>query len=196
MCDVVEPIEVEVIRSPRRTLSLQIREDLRVIARVPERMTDREVQRFLEEKRGWIEYHLGKARARKGREEPPLTPEELGALAQAAREDLPRRVARYAPIVGVTVGKITIRAQKSRWGSCSAKGNLNFNCLLMLCPEQVRDYVVVHELCHRLELNHSPAFWAQVERVMPAYKEATTWLKEQGGQIIRRLRSSPPPAKD
>ncbi len=196
MCDVVEPIEVEVIRSPRRTLSLQIREDLRVIARVPERMTDREVQRFLEEKRGWIEYHLGKARARKGREEPPLTPEELGALAQAAREDLPRRVARYAPIVGVTVGKITIRAQKSRWGSCSAKGNLNFNCLLMLCPEQVRDYVVVHELCHRLELNHSPAFWAQVERVMPAYKEATAWLKEQGGQIIRRLRSSPPPAKD
>ena len=178
MGDVVEPIEVEVIRSPRRTLSLQIREDLRVIARVPERMTDREVQRFLEEKRGWIEYHLGKARARKEQEEPPLTPEELGALAQAAREDLPRRVARYAPIVGVTVGKITIRAEKSRWGSCSAKGNLNFNCLLMLCPEQVRDYVVVHELAHIAHKNHGPQFWALVERYLPDYRARRAMLRE------------------
>lgn len=184
----MEPIEVEVIHSARRTLSIQIREDLRVVVRVPERMTDREVGRFLVEKRDWIEGHLAAARERRSRAAPPLTPEERQAMVRAAREDLPRRVARYAPIVGVTVGNITIRAQKTRWGSCSAKGNLNFNCMLMCCPAQVRDYVVVHELCHRLEMNHAPAFWKQVERVMPDYREAAAWLKAQGGELIGRLR--------
>lgn len=101
--------------------------------------------------------------------------------------DIPRRVEKYAPLVGVRVGRITIRNQVSRWGSCSAQGNLNFNCLLMLCPEEVRDYVVVHELCHRKQLNHSPAFWAEVERVLPGYKEQYRWLKENGSRLIRRL---------
>ena len=77
--------------------------------------------------------------------------------------------------------------QRTRWGSCSSKGNLNFNCLLMLCPEDVRDYVVVHELCHRKELNHSPRFWAEVAKVLPGYAVQRKWLKESGGTIIRRL---------
>ena len=113
--------------------------------------------------------------------------EEIRRLADAAMLDLPQRVRRYAPIVGVTVGRITIRNQKTRWGSCSAKGNLNFNCLLMLCPEEVRDYVVVHELCHRRELNHSPRFWAEVARIMPDYAARRKWLKTQGQSLIRRL---------
>ena len=96
-------------------------------------------------------------------------------------------LARFAALVGVTYGRITIRAQKSRWGSCSGKGNLNFNCLLMLCSEDVRDYVVVHELCHRKELNHSPRFWAEVEKVLPGYKVQRKWLKDNGGGLIRRL---------
>ena len=92
------------------------------------------------------------------------------------------------PLVGATVGKVTIRNQKTRWGSCSAKGNLNFNCLLMLCPEDVRDYVVVHELCHRKEMNHSARFWTEVERVLPDYRTRRKWLKEFGCEIIGRLR--------
>ena len=83
---------------------------------------------------------------------------------------------------------ITIRNQKTRWGSCSSKGNLNFNCLLMLTPPEVIDYVVVHELCHRKEMNHSGAFWAEVEKVLPDYKEQVKWLKENGGQIIGRMK--------
>ena len=67
------------------------------------------------------------------------------------------------------------------------KGNLNFNCLLMLCPEEVQDYVVVHELCHRLEMNHSPAFWEQVERVLPDYQKSREWLKEHEKELIGRL---------
>ena len=86
--------------------------------------------------------------------------------------------------VGVTYGRITIRNQRTRWGSCSAKGNLNFNCLLMKAPPEVLDYVVVHELCHRLEMNHSPRFWAQVERVLPDYKVSRKWLREHGNELM------------
>lgn len=88
-------------------------------------------------------------------------------------------------MVGVTYGRITIRNQKTRWASCSGKGNLNFNCLLILTPREIIDYVIVHELCHRKEMNHSKAFWSEVESVRPNYKESISWLKEEGSQIIR-----------
>ena len=100
---------------------------------------------------------------------------------------IPQRTAYYAPLVKVSYGRITIRNQKSRWGSCSSKGNLNFNCLLMLMPPEVIDYVVVHELCHRLEMNHSERFWKEVERVLPDYKLRKKWLRENGDRIMRRM---------
>ena len=87
----------------------------------------------------------------------------------------------------MTYGRITIRNQRSRWGSCSSQGNLNFNCLLMLSPPEVIDYVVAHELCHRKEMNHSPKFWAEVERVMPDYKQRQKWLKDNGTAIMTRI---------
>ena len=105
----------------------------------------------------------------------------------SAREDIPRRVAQFTPQVGVSVGRITIRCQHTRWGSCSSKENLNFNCLLMLCPEWVRDYVVIHELCHRCEMNHSPRFWALVAANCPDYNAARLWLKTQGRAIMERV---------
>mgnify|MGYP002928562370 FL=1 len=179
--------QLEIIRSKRRTIAIEVKKDLRIVVRVPLEMKDNDIQRFVMEKQRWIEKHLQIVKKRNEEKETPFTVEEIHALADAALKDLLQRVAKYAPIVGVTVGRITIRNQRSRWGSCSAKGNLNFNCLLMLCPEEVRDYVVVHELCHRKELNHSPAFWSLVECVLPGYKEQYHWLKENGSKIIRRL---------
>ena len=179
--------QLEIIRSKRRTIAIEIKKDLRIVVRVPLEMKDNDIQRFVMEKQRWIEKHLQIVKKRNEEKETPFTVEEIHALADAALKDLTQRVAKHAPIVGVTVGRITIRNQRSRWGSCSAKGNLNFNCLLMLCPEEVRDYVVVHELCHRKELNHSPAFWSLVECVLPGYKEQYHWLKENGSKIIRRL---------
>ena len=177
--------DMEIIRSRRRTLGLEITRDVRVVVRAPFGVSEEEIRQFVGSKQGWLEKHLTDfARAEPL---PPLTQEETRALAEAALADIPRRVEKYAPMVGVRVGRITIRNQVSRWGSCSSQGNLNFNCLLMLCPEEVRDYVVVHELCHRKQLNHSPAFWAEVERVLPGYKEQYRWLKENGSRLIRRL---------
>ena len=97
---------------------------------------------------------------------------------------IPQRVAYYAGIVGVTYGRITIRSQKTRWGSCSSGGNLNFNCRLMKAPTSVLDYVIVHELCHRLEMNHSSRFWALVEQVMPDYRVHRKWLREHGSSLF------------
>lgn len=177
---------VELIRSHRRTVSIEITGDLRVLVRAPIQMGDSDISRFLTEKSVWIEKHLAQMRARRDKLGPPMTKAELGRLAEAAAVDLTERVKRYASTLGVTVGRVTIRRQKTRWGSCSSKGNLNLNCLLMLCPPEVRDYVVVHELCHRKHMNHSPAFWAEVGRHMPDYDRRRKWLKEYGAGIMER----------
>ena len=120
--------------------------------------------------------------------QPPLSETELEQLKRQARQDMTARVQRYASLMGLEYGRIAIRAQKSRWGSCSGKKNLNFNCLLMLCPEPVRDYVAVHELCHLREMNHSPRFWALVESYCPDYRRCRKWLKENGTAIIGRIK--------
>ena len=177
----------ELIRSNRKNIALQIKSDGLIIVRAPLRMAAKDIQRFVDSKAAWIEKHLAIIQQRQQPVGSAFTLEQLQQLADAAKQDIPRRVAHLAAFVGVTYGRITIRAQKSRWGSCSSKGNLKFNCLLMLCPEEVRDYVVVHELCHRKELNHSPRFWAEVEKVLPGYRVQRKWLKDNGGTIIKRL---------
>ena len=103
------------------------------------------------------------------------------------RKVIPARVAEWARQTGVTYGRVTVKKQKTLWGSCSAKGNLNFNCLLLRCPEDVMDYVIVHELCHRRELNHSPRFWAEVERILPEYRKPLKWLRTEGQALISRM---------
>ena len=113
--------------------------------------------------------------------------EEIRDLASRALEVIPERVAFYAPRIGVTYGRITIRNQKSKWGSCSSKGNLNFNCLLMLTPPEVLDSIVVHELCHRKEMNHSERFYEEVLKVFPDYWKWHKWLKENGPVLMSRM---------
>jgi hypothetical protein len=179
-------VEYELIRSDRKTVGLQIR-DGRLIVRAPRRMSRQAVEAILAEKRSWIENHLRKAREQLMNEAPKLSSSELYSLAQKALDVIPERVKHYAALVGVDYGRVTIRAQKTRWGSCSTKGNLNFNCLLMLAPPETLDAVVVHELCHRKVMDHSPAFYAEVLRVMPDYYERDRWLKENGSQLLRRL---------
>ncbi len=174
---------VQIIRSRRKTLSLQITPGGAVILRCPLGMSDREALAFAAQKQHWIQAHL----AALPPAEPALTPEALKRLAREASEDLSRRTETFARQMGLSYGRITIRAQRSRWGSCSGKGNLNFNCLLMLAPAEVRDYVVVHELCHLRQRNHAPAFWAEVAAVLPGYRCQAQWLKENGTGLLARL---------
>ena len=181
-----QPWTVQVIRCRRKTVGIRITDEGEIIVRAPLRIPDAEIRRILESKRAWIAKGLEKVGARE--QAPKLSGEEINRLADQALVKIPPRVAAWARRAGVTDGRITIRNQRSRWGSCSSKGNLNFNCLLMLCPEEVQDYVIVHELCHRKELNHSPRFWAEVERLLPDYKKPLKWLKTEGQAIIARMR--------
>ena len=183
--------DIRVIRGRRKTISIRIDEDLGITVRAPLQMKDAAIRAFIEERSEWIEKHLEKMRQRQEELRPKpeelLTLEELRALADDAVSYIPGRVSFYAQEIGVTYTGITIRNQKSRWGSCSSAGNLNFNCLLMLTPPEVIDYVVVHELCHRLQMNHSRCFWAEVERILPDYKKRRKWLKDNGEKIMRRM---------
>ena len=175
---------VEVIRSDRRSLSLELRADGTVLVRAPRRMSTLRIRAFVAAQRDWIEKQRQKQAARPAVEK--LTEEELAALKKEAKKRFAARAAFYAPQVGVRFGRIAVRCQKTKWGSCSAKGNLNFNCLLLLAPPEVLDYVVVHELCHRLEMNHSARFWQNVERVLPDYRSSRTWLKKNGDALMAR----------
>lgn len=178
-------IPYRVIRSSRRTISVQITLSGEVLVRCPKRMSNGDIRRFVKSKSGWIEKHLEKQTA--AARLPAFSDGQLQALASQARQTVPERVAYFAPLVGVTYGRIAIRSQHTLWGSCSGKGNLNFNCLLMLTPPEILDYVVVHELCHRKEMNHSARFWAEVGRVLPDFENQRKWLRENGTALISRL---------
>ena len=182
-------MEVEVVYSNRKSIAIQIKPNGTVVLRAPYGVPKKEINRILEEKRSWIEEHLQEVvkHQEQQRAVPELSKEEIDELADKALKYIPERVKYFAPIVGVNYSRITIRNQKTRWGSCSTKGGLNFNCLLMLMPPEVIDYVVVHELCHRKEMNHSPAFWAEVEKVLPDYKVAKKWLKDNGAELMSRM---------
>lgn len=178
-----------IIRSERKTLSLEITPKGELVARAPRRMPEAEIRRFVELKSNWIEKHLKKQAAWQTvvKTEGRFTIEEIRRMADLAIKIIPDKVSYYANQMNVSYGRITIRNQKTRWGSCSSKGNLSFNCLLMLTPPEVVDYVVVHELCHRMEMNHSEKFWEQVERVIPDYKVHRKWLKDHGGELMMRM---------
>ncbi len=178
-------MEYEVIRSRRKTLSVQIRQG-KITVRAPLRTPDGEIRRFLEKHRAWLEKHMARAQAleREKASVRRLTEAELEGLKKQARKVLPERAAYWAPLIGVKYGRISVRCQRTRWGSCSAKGNLNFNCLLMLAPAGVIDSIVVHELCHLKEMNHSARFYAEVLRVFPEYEQHRKWLKEHGETLL------------
>ncbi len=188
-------ITYTVIRSDRKTVGIQIHPGGKVIVRAPRKLPQRAIQELVKEKEAWILAHL---EAQKRREEAAeaerdtaggsmLSAEQLQELADQAVKVIPERVRLYAPQVGVTYGRITIRNQRTRWGSCSSKGNLNFNCLLMLAPMEVLDSVVVHELCHRKEMNHSKRFYEEVYRVFPEYDKWNQWLKQHGQELMSRM---------
>ena len=185
---VLKIMEYTLIRSRRKTVSVEVRGE-KITVRAPNRATKREADAFVEKHKDWISRQIEKQRALKEQAETAgkLSRQEIDELYKKAAEYIPERVKHYAGLLGVEYGRITVRCQKTRWGSCSTKRNLNFNCLLMLAPPEVIDSVVVHEVCHLREMNHSKRFYALVLSLCPDYYERDRWLKDNGKALLSRL---------
>ena len=165
------------IRSRRKTIAIQIDREGQVSVRTPYGITKRQVEEFLDEKKDWILQTRQRVEKRKT-EQISISEEVRREGIERAKRIFPERTAYFAKRMGVDYGRIPIREQKTRWGSCSSKGNLNFNWKLVLLAPELLDYVVVHELAHRREMNHSKNFWKIVEAELPDYRERRRRLKE------------------
>ena len=181
---------MKIVRSNRKSMAIELHTTKGVIVRVPLWATKEQVEKFIDDHRDWLDSHIKEIRQRQATltSVGKLSMEEVRALADEAMKIIPERVKYYADKLGVTYGRITIRNQRSRCGSCNGKKNLNFNCLLMSVPPEIRenvvDSVVVHELCHLKEMNHSERFYAEVLKVFPDYWKWHGWLKENGEAIM------------
>ena len=175
-------------KSRRKTIAVQVTGD-GITVRAPLRTSRREADAFVQKHADWIERQLMKREQNRAAAAavPKLTRAELDALYARARAYLPECVRYYTGLLGESCGSVTVRCQRTRWGSCSTKRNLNFNCLLMLTPPEVIDAVVVHEVCHLREMNHSACFYALVLRLYPDYRRWDKWLKENGKLLLARL---------
>ena len=164
-------LTLEVRRSPRaKYMRLTMHADGVLVVTAPMRAAQEAVQDFIAKNRAWVEktflYFLKHPR----RVVPKSSRREYVAHKEKARALVHERIAHFNQHYGFTVGKVAVRMQKSRWGSCSRAGNLNFNYKLVFLPPQLVDYIVVHELCHLKEFNHSPRFWALVAEVLPNHR--------------------------
>ena len=179
----IHPFSYEIIYSNRKTLALQVTADGSVKVRAPRRTSRAVIERFMTEKEDWVLKYVKMAEKNPAPAITPLSETERRHYVQIARDIFTHKTAYYAQIMHVTYRRISIREQKTRWGSCSSTGNLNFNWRLIFAPESVLDYIVVHELAHRKEMNHSASFYAVVESVLPDYKTSQKWLRENGAKL-------------
>lgn len=170
-------MEYQLIRSRRKTLAIEITRDARLVVRAPLRCSQARIEQFLAEKQAWITLHLQKMQQRR-ENHPEPTPEEEALLRKKARNLLPGLVNRYAVQMDVQPAGITITGARTRFGSCSPKNRLSFSFRLMDYPMEAIEYVVVHELAHILHKNHSAAFYAEIEKVLPDWRERNKLLKQ------------------
>ena len=169
--------EVLLVRSARaRRVSISVRVSGEVRLTFPVGVSQRRALAFLEEKRDWIMASRERM-ARKRAALPPQLPSEeqhahIEALRRAAKTDLPERIARLSAATGLRCEKLSIRASRTKWGSCSGQNHISLSLFLMTLPEYLRDYVIIHELCHTVHHNHSPRFHALVDRLTGGREKA------------------------
>jgi len=176
-------VELHIRRSTRvRGHRIVVRYGLPPELVVRPRATEAEIDEAIDFHKAWLERQLAKA------VEPRLGLERLRLTEAQGRREAHARISLLAQsealALGVAYRRITLRDQRSRWGSCSSKGTLSFNWRLVLAPHDVLDYVVVHEICHLVELNHGPRFWRLVERRRPSYRDSKRWLDDHGWEIL------------
>lgn len=170
-------IPYTLIRSNRRTLSMEITRELTLLVRAPMRCSKAVIDRFVEKHADWIALHMEKQRQRM-ENHPEPTEEERKELIRRAKEILPQKVAYYAAVMGVQPTGISVTGAQKRFGSCSAANRICFSWRLMTYPEEAIDGVVVHELAHIVHKNHGKEFYALVRSVLPDYDRRRKLLKE------------------
>lgn len=169
-------MEYELIRSDRRTISMEIKNG-RVVVRAPKRMESRAIARFVAEHADWVASHMARQERRRENHPEPDEAQRLEYI-RRAKASLPGKVEYYGALMGLRPAGITITGARTRFGSCSAKGRLSFSWRLMQYPEAAVDYVVVHELAHLRYMNHGREFYALIGKYMPDYKARRKLLKE------------------
>ena len=184
-----ESIPCKVIKSRRRSYSISVDAGGAITLRVPLYAPASAIAEILQEKSDWIlSRRTESLRLLAAKPQSEYTDAQRTLLEKryrrAASEYFPKRVQYYEQLMGVHHTRIAIRDQKTRWGSCSSNGTLSFNWRLMLAPPHILDYVVVHELCHLIHMDHSAAFWKTVESVMPDYRECRQWLRVHGQELM------------
>lgn len=179
--DVCIPLILQ--KENRKTLAITITQEGSLLIKAPFQIKETEIERFIKQKRYWI-YKQTKCVLEENKNRIYRSEEEEQKLRKQAREVLTKRTDYYKKILKVDYQRIRIGNQKTRWGSCSSIGTISYNWHLILMPERILDYVVVHELCHLVEMNHSPAFWKRVSEVIPDYKSRRKWLKENGKRYL------------
>ena len=173
-------------RSSRKSIAVEIKPDGSVVVRANYNAPLYGIEEFVSQKSAWIARTVAKIRA--ANVAPKFSEKEIKEFIKRAKEILHERVARFAELIGVSYGRITVKRACTVWGSCSFHGNLNFNCLIAAIPQEIAEYIIIHELCHRKEMNHSQAFWRTVEKFCPEYKARRKWLKTYGAQYLNRIK--------
>ena len=168
--------EYKVIYSSRRTIAITFDKDGALLLRAPFGTKRKKLESIIRDHAAWIDKHQTRA-IQKATVEKNLTHESIIALKQEAKKKLIPLTEYYAKRLGISYGKITVTSAKTRFGSCSSEGNIAYSYRLMLFPTEAQEYVVVHELCHRIHMNHSPAFYKMIESILPDYKERRKILK-------------------
>lgn len=184
-----DKLEYTVKRSRRKTLAIRVERDGTITVLAPLRASASLIAEAVEKNREWINKKralLAEVTAKYDRT--PITEDELCRLLAEAKEYIPKRVSFIADEFKVSIGKVSVKAMRSKWGSCSGKRNISINCLLMLAPREVLDYIIIHELCHVTHMDHSKSFYALVDQRCDFRKRSEKWLKSEGSAIIDRAK--------
>ena len=182
-------MQLDLFASPAPTLFVRHRWARRYILRVlddgtvrvtlPRWGSKREAIAFVERSSDWIARQIGRQLAR-----PAVVIPDQQQIRRRAVEQLPSELLALARTHDITVKRVSIRNQRTRWGACSSDGSITLNWRLMLVPDYVREYVIIHELMHRRELNHSRRFWRHVAAACPRHQEARHWLRREGQRLF------------
>ncbi len=184
----MENPDINVIRSKRKTISLFVDKNGCVIVKAPYFVSKKSIDSFVEKNKQFIEKHRQRTLEENERAERlgAYTKDDIKRMKDIARKAFPDAVGYYAGLIGVKFGKITVRRQTTRWGSCSPNGNISLNILLCDCPDFVLRSVAAHEVCHLKVKNHGKEFYNLLYGIFPEYDEARNWLNRNGNLLQRR----------